>query len=136
MLAGLDYGVFFVTNQAGIAEGVISKADFDVINKKVLGVIASSGAEIIKTYVCPHGPDEDCDCRKPKPKMLQDAAREYDIDLGSSYMIGDRLSDVETGINAGTKTILVKSGHKDVEAPNATYVADNLLEAVRYIADH
>lgn len=133
-LAKLDYGIFFVTNQAGLAEGLITQAHFDEINNKVLELIAPSGIKVLGTYVCPHGENDDCECRKPKPKLLQDAAKEYDIDLAASWMIGDRPSDVMTGVNAGTKSILVKTGVPTVESDQAIYTAPSLLEAVQYIA--
>ncbi|HSX05459.1 MAG TPA: HAD family hydrolase [Candidatus Saccharimonadales bacterium] len=135
-LAKLGYGVFFVTNQAGIAEGRLTPADFEAINNHILELIAASGIRVLKTYLCPHGEGSDCDCRKPKPKLLQDAAKEFDIDLASSWMVGDRPSDVMTGVNAGTKTILVRSGDPTAEAPEATFVANTLLDAIRYIANH
>jgi D-glycero-D-manno-heptose 1,7-bisphosphate phosphatase len=89
-LAKMDYIVFFVTNQAGIAEGLITLEQFREINRKVLDLIAPSGITISKTYLCPHGEGSNCECRKPKPKLLKDAVEEYDIDLASSWMIGDR----------------------------------------------
>lgn len=136
LLARMDYTIFFVTNQAGFSEGLITWDDFNAINDKILGLLAPSGIKITKTYVCSHGEDEDCECRKPKPKLLLDAAKEYGIDLGQSWMIGDRPSDVMTGINAGTKTILVKTGVPTVESAEATFIAPSLLEAVRYINKH
>jgi len=135
-LAGMDYGVFLVTNQAGLAEGLITQDDFDAINGKLLELIAPTGIKVLKTYVCPHGEGSDCDCRKPKPKLLQDAAKEFDIDLASSWMIGDRPSDIMTGVNAGTQTILVKTGVPTVESAEATCTTPSLLEAVAYIAAH
>jgi histidinol-phosphate phosphatase family protein len=132
VLAGLGVSLFFVTNQAGLAEGRITRADFDEINQKI---IDDSGAVIKETFVCPHGEGSDCDCRKPKPGMLHDAASKYGIDLHESWMIGDRQTDIDTGINAGTKTILVKSGSA-TESPNATFVAEDLLDAASYIAAH
>jgi len=134
LLATLDYGVFFVTNQAGIAEGLITEAEFHIINQRVLELIAPSGIQIIKTYFCPHADNSDCQCRKPKPKMLLTAAEEYNINLELSYMIGDRLSDVLTGINAGTKTIFVQTGSQSSKSGQATYTAPTLLEAVQYLA--
>ncbi len=134
-LAKLDFMVFFVTNQAGLAEGLISRDDFDIINNEILKQTASSGITITKTYVCPHGDVSDCDCRKPKPGLLLQAATEYGIDLSASWMIGDRLTDILTGINAGTKTILVQTG-SIMKAPEATFVAADLLEASEYIASH
>jgi histidinol phosphatase-like enzyme len=61
-------------------------------------------------YVCPHHPEDNCDCRKPKPKFLLDAAREYGLDLSRCFMVGDRPSDIQAGINAGVSTILVLTG--------------------------
>jgi len=136
LLTSLDYKIFFITNQAGLSEDLITMDQFWEINNKVLTLIAPSGIKIIKTYLCPHGENDDCDCRKPKPKLLLDAAKEYGVDLKKSWMVGDRPSDVMTGINAGTKTILVKSGVPTVESAEATHVAPTLLEAVHYIAKH
>jgi D-glycero-D-manno-heptose 1,7-bisphosphate phosphatase len=135
LLASLNYLIFFVTNQAGLAEGLITWKQFHEINDKVLGLIAPSGIRILKTYVCPHGEKSNCECRKPKPKLLFDAAREYNIDLANSWMIGDRPSDVMTGVNAGTKAILVKPGVPTVECDRATFTAPSLLEAVQYVAN-
>lgn len=136
LLATMDYSVFIITNQAGLAEGLISWDEFNAINDKVLSLIGSTGIKVLKTYVCPHGENNACECRKPKPKMLFDAAKEYDIDLANSWMIGDRPSDVMTGVNAGTKTILVKTGVPTVESDQATATLPSLLEAVRYIKDY
>ncbi|HEY1645081.1 MAG TPA: HAD family hydrolase [Candidatus Saccharimonadales bacterium] len=133
-LSQLDYAVFFITNQAGISEGLITMDQFDSINTELLKMIAPSGVKVLKTYVCPHGEDASCECRKPKPKLILDAASEYDIDLAQSWIIGDRPSDVMTGVNAGTKTILVKSGDPNVESSEATFTAPSLLEAIEYIA--
>jgi len=135
-LAELDYLVFIVTNQAGLAEGLVGQDEFAAIQGKVMGLIAPSGIEITKIYVCPHGESDNCDCRKPKPKLLFDAAREYDIDLTQSWMVGDRISDVMTGVNAGTKSILVLTGVPTVTSERATATVPSLLEAVGYIAHH
>jgi len=135
-LAESDYGVFFITNQAGISEGLITQAQFEEINNKVLELVAPSGIKILHTYLCPHTENDNCECRKPKPKLLLDAAKDYDIDLANSYMIGDRPSDVMTGFNAGVKSILVRTGVPTVESDQAVYTAPSLLEAVHYIAEH
>jgi D-glycero-D-manno-heptose 1,7-bisphosphate phosphatase len=135
-LATMGYMVFFITNQAGISEGLIDMDEFNQINNRVLDLIQSSGITILKTYLCPHTEQDNCDCRKPKPKLLLDAAKEYDIDLTGSWMIGDRPSDVMTGVNAGTQTILVKTGVPTVESDQAAATVPSLLEAAQYIADH
>jgi D-glycero-D-manno-heptose 1,7-bisphosphate phosphatase len=113
---------------AGRFGGLCNKAG------KVLELVAPSGVTVIKAYVCPHGEADSCDCRKPKPKLLLDAAKEYGIDLAESWMVGDRVTDVMTGVNAGTKTILVKSGVDSVESEAADFTAPTLLEAIQHIA--
>lgn len=133
LLATLDYMLFLVTNQAGFFEGLITWDDFNAINDKVVELVEPSGADIKETFVCSHGENENCECRKPKPKLLLDAAEKYGIDLSQSWMIGDRVTDVQTGINAGTKTILVQTG-AITEAPEADFVAKDLLEAAQLIA--
>ncbi len=136
LLTTLNYGVFFITNQAGIGEGLITLAQFDEINNKILDLVAPSGIKILNTYLCPHGENDVCNCRKPKPKLLFDAAKEFDINLADSWMIGDRPTDVMTGVNAGVKPILVKTGVPTVESDQAIFTAPTLLEAIQYIAEH
>lgn len=133
-LAEHNFAVILITNQAGIAEGRINMEDFERINNKVLEMLAPSGITILKTYICPHSSEDKCECRKPKPTMLLRAAKDFNVDLSKTYIVGDRESDIRAGINAGTKTILVKTANVPVEVEEATYTAQNLLEVVRYIA--
>ncbi len=135
-LAENGFSIILITNQAGIAEGRINLQDFDRINNKVLEMLAPSGIKILKTYMCPHGPQDGCNCRKPKPMMIFQAAEEFGIDLANTYMVGDRESDILSGIHAGTKTILVKTANVPVESKEATFTAPTLLEAVKYIVDN
>lgn len=135
-LSECGFAVILITNQASIAEGRINFQDFDKINSKVLEMLSQSGVKILKTYMCPHSPEDNCKCRKPKPTMLLEAGREFGIDLARTYMVGDRRSDVFAGINAGTKTILVKTANVPVDVNEATYTAPNLLDAVKYISVH
>ena len=133
-LADNNFAVILITNQAGIAEGRINKEDFERINTKVLEMLAPSGVKILKTYMCPHSSEDKCECRKPKPTLLLQAAKDFNVDLSKTYMVGDRESDIKAGINAGTKTVLVKTANVPVEVKEATYTAQNLLEAVKYIS--
>ncbi len=135
-LADNNFQIIFITNQAGIAEGRITVEDFHRIHGKVLEMIAPSGVKVLKTFMCPHGPNDNCVCRKPKPKMILDALQEFNLDPKDIYMVGDRESDVNAGINAGTKTILVQTANVSVTADQADYNAPSLLEAVKYIVEH
>lgn len=131
------FSVIIITNQAGIAEGRIDEQNFNRIHNKVLDLLKPSGVKILKTFMCPHGPNDGCACRKPKPTMILAAAKEFGINLSEVYMVGDNISDIEAGINAGTKTILVETArNKKVVADHATYTAPNLFDAVKHIVDN
>ena len=93
--------VIIVTNQSGIGRGYYTLKQFNELSEFMLGEFAKNGIEIAKICFCPHAPEENCECRKPKPKMIIDAASELNINLANSIMIGDKDSDVKAGENAG-----------------------------------
>ncbi len=128
-LADAGFSAIFITNQAGISEGRITQDDFERINAEVVKRLEPSGIKILKTYVCPHGPGDECDCRKPKPTMILRAAKDFDLDLANTFMLGDHRSDILAGKNAGAKTILVRTANVQDEAPEADFQADSLSEA-------
>jgi len=99
----LGYLIFVVTNQSGIARKYYSEADFKKLTEWMVSEFAKRDITIAKVYYCPHHPDISgtCECRKPKPGMLLQAADEFAIDLHNSIMIGDKERDIEAGINAG-----------------------------------
>jgi D,D-heptose 1,7-bisphosphate phosphatase len=102
--------IFVVSNQSGIARGFFGEEDLKKIHDNMVLALLSRGVKLNGIYYCPHHPDDRCSCRKPSPKMVLDAAESYRIDLESSYFIGDRATDIETGRNAGCRTILVLTG--------------------------
>jgi D-glycero-D-manno-heptose 1,7-bisphosphate phosphatase len=115
------YLVFVITNQAGIARGFYTEDDFNLLNNWMVDQFKQKGIEITKVYFCPHHPDitGDCACRKPNPGMLMTAKSEYNLDLASSILIGDKESDIQAGLNAhvGTNYLIKESGRitlKDV----------------------
>ncbi len=109
-LQDAGYRLFVITNQSGVGRGYFSRQAVDQIHHFLDQQFAASGVSRVEYYVCPHHPDDNCDCRKPRPKHLLDAAAKHDLDLKNSYMIGDRASDIGAGENAGTRTILVLTG--------------------------
>ncbi|MFH1197343.1 MAG: HAD family hydrolase [bacterium] len=138
--------VIVISNQSGVARKLISEDDVKAVNEKINSLLAEYNTKIDAFYYCPYHPDfspvEKAICRKPSPKMIFDAAKDWTIDLNHSYMIGDTLADVECGINAGVKTILVKNNYETEEiislkkqgkCPN--FVASNIKEACRFIAE-
>ena len=131
------YLAIVVTNQPVIARGEVSFAELTEIHNKMETLLGEDGAYLDAIYFCPHHPDKgfdgeipelkfDCDCRKPKPGMLIKAAREFNIDLTKSWMVGDSDSDIMAGKNAGCSTVLIGESDENM-------CASNLLEAVDYI---
>lgn len=128
--------VIVVSNQSGIARGYYPEQDTIRFNYALNEMLGGFGAHLDDIFYCPHHPDAKCDCRKPKPKMLLDAKRMYDIDMENSFLIGDKSSDIIAGKRAGCKTILVKTGHGLEELENrigCDYIIDDLYSAVQYI---
>jgi len=139
-----------ISNQAGIAKGLFTEEFVHEINNIIQADLQKHGADIDKFYYCPHHPEgngiyrQNCNCRKPAPGMLLQAAQELDIDLTQSYFVGDRFRDMETAKNAGAKGVLVKTGYgedllQDDGPDRATptgkpdFIATDILEAVLWI---
>ena len=106
MLQNEGYLVIIVTNQAGINKGILSNEQVDEINQHIIQLLKKQGIDISAVYVCPHKPDEQCKCRKHQPGLLLKAAKEYNIDLENSIIIGDTDKDTEAGLNAGLKKVI------------------------------
>src|SRR5437016_2721197 len=104
------YKLFIITNQSGVGRGYFSHEAVEAIHAHLDDYFGRHGVRFDRYYVCPHHPEDNCDCRKPKPKFLLDAAREYGLDPSRCFMVGDRTSDIQAGINAGVPTILVLTG--------------------------
>ena len=109
-LQAAGYRLFVVTNQSGVGRGYFTRAAVEEIHALLDRQFATAGTRVDRYYVCPHHPEDNCECRKPKPKSLLDAASEYGLDLAQCFMVGDRASDIQCGQNAGTRTVLVLTG--------------------------
>ncbi len=108
------YLIIVITNQAGIARGKYTEKDYELLTEWMIKEFEKEGVYISKVYHCPHHPEftGECKCRKPKPSMLLDAQRDFDIDLSQSILVGDKNSDIEAGINAGVgNNYLISTGH-------------------------
>ena len=101
------YRLFIVTNQSGIGRGFFTVADLEKVQRRITDDLAEAGLALDGFYYCPHKPQDDCECRKPKPTLLLQAAREHGLDPGQSWLIGDKCSDVAAGRAAGMMTALV-----------------------------
>lgn len=137
-----------VTNQAGVARGYFTEDMIGLVHEELKRLLKERSAYLDAIYYCPHHPDasdeqykKDCECRKPKPGMLKKASIDLGIDLRRSYIIGDKISDIEMGHRVGAKGILVLTGYgkgeyeyqRDKWKAMPVFIAEDMLEAVRWI---
>ncbi len=145
LLKQAGFRVIVVTNQSGIARGYYDEAAVNRLHKYMDGELARFGASIDAYYFCPHHPEYDiddngktCKCRKPQAGMLLKAAADFSLDLSASFIIGDKLADVQAGLNAGCIPLMVRTGYGTVESnklPADVPVYEDLLSAVRAIVN-
>jgi D-glycero-D-manno-heptose 1,7-bisphosphate phosphatase len=134
------FKLFIVSNQSGVGRGYFTLADVEKVNQFMLGELGREGVRFEKVYIAPEAPGAPSRGRKPSPQFLYDARDEFGVDLAQSYMIGDKLIDLECGWNAGVKQcLLVRTGYgaeaepASAEKLRAAAVVDDLSAAVRWI---
>ena len=126
------FRVIVISNQRCVAKGLVTAAGVEAMHQRMRNELAAAGAIIDAVYFCPHEKVPPCSCRKPAPGMLFSAARDHQIDLASSWMIGDCEIDVEAGRNAGCKTARLLSPKRS-EKSRADVIAPSLLDTIRKI---
>lgn len=140
----LGFKLIVLTNQSGIARGYFSEHDFKILTGWMLDRMSQEGVRIDGVYFCPHHPTEgkgayriQCRCRKPLPGLIEQAVREHDIDLAASALVGDKLRDIEAGLNAGVGHCIMVGAARRSSLPEMLDVpiAGNLLEAVRLLEE-
>lgn len=139
-LSDAGFKLIVITNQSGIGRGYFTLADAERVNERVNRELARDGVHFEKTYIAPEAPDQPSRGRKPSPQFLFDARDEFDLNLAESFMVGDKLIDLECGWNAGVKkSILVRTGYgKNVERESQNELAraavvDGLTEMAEWI---
>jgi D-glycero-D-manno-heptose 1,7-bisphosphate phosphatase len=137
--------VIVISNQQGVGKRIMTEDALDQVDGEIRDqLLTASNAKLTHVYYCVHLASDNCDCRKPKPGMLLQAADEHGIDLANSVMIGDSLGDIATGIAAGVaETILLMSGATSIISPTAlearmrpTLIARDLLGAVKHLLEN
>jgi D-glycero-D-manno-heptose 1,7-bisphosphate phosphatase len=136
-----NYKIVIVTNQSAVGRGIISIETANEINDRLIKLIGNKGGQVNAVYMCPHKPDDNCSCRKPKPGLLLRASQELSLDLTRSWMIGDAWTDVLAGQAAGVRqAILVKTGrgkeqllHSPPKIIGDHMLSENLLLAIETI---
>ena len=144
-ISKMDFKIIIPASQSGIGRGYYTERDFHKVMKFMIKEILQNGGRIDGYYFCPHHLTEgkgkykiDCKCRKPKTGMIEDAVRDFKLDLKDCYVIGDKTDDIQMGKNAGCKTILVKTGKAGLDGHfvvKPDYIAKDLNEAIKHIME-
>ncbi len=151
LLHQAGYQIIVVTNQAAIARGLLSVQDLDYIHQQMMDAIETGGGKVKSVLYCTHLPNADCDCRKPRPGLLLQAAASFKVDLPNTWMIGDHNTDMQAALAAGCKPLLVLTGRGQAayknwmlnqqpiydtaayQATESLTVKANLLEAAQFV---
>jgi D,D-heptose 1,7-bisphosphate phosphatase len=130
------FKVIVITNQSGIGRGYFTEKDLIKIHEKMREEFQRFHTDVDGIYYCPHRPDDNCDCRKPKTKLFEQAIHDHGIDVKKSYMLGDTMQDVEAGKKIGVKTILIPvlpNENTGIYTHKPDYIATNFNKAVEWI---
>ena len=138
-LARADYRVAVATNQAGIERGLFDLETLAAIHRRLQHAVARLGGRLDDFFVCPHAPEAQCECRKPKPGLLFDIARTFNVALTEVHMVGDTRRDLDAAAAAGARPVLVRTGYgeqtlREGNLPAGTRVFDDLAQFSRHIA--
>ena len=143
-LKDLAYKVIVVTNQSAVGRGIVSEEAARALNDQLVVLIEAAGGRIDEVLMCPHSPADMCDCRKPKPGLLLEAAERHALDLSRSILVGDALTDIQAGQNAGVGlNVLVRTGRgeKQLALPDAAGLApfqvfDRLADVIDALSEN
>ena len=138
LLLEVDFKIFVVSNQSGVARGLFDEKQLKIIEKKMIDELLKGDVRLSGIKYCIHHPDDGCKCRKPSPIMVKELAKEYNVDLTHSYFIGDKILDVKTGYAAKCKTVLLLKEDDVIseefeEWSSPDFVAENICHAVEWI---
>lgn len=127
------FGIILITNQSGIGRGLFSVEQMHAVNNRVRDLLRAGGADFDAVYFCPHAPQDECSCRKPKVGMLEMACRDFQVDLSRSVMVGDSSGDIQLGKNFGIRTVQIMLPEKNKKQLDADFTAPSLPDAVNFI---
>jgi len=137
-----NFLLFIVTNQSGIGRGYYTDREFHKFNDHLIGILKENQIRIERTFYCPHVKEDNCECKKPKIKYIREIVDGWNVDINNSWVIGDHPSDILFGINAGSRTVYLISGHGkkhlhelEVEGIKPTMISSNFLNTAKKILE-
>ncbi len=137
-----NFLLFIVTNQSGIGRGYYTDREFHKFNDHLIGILKENQIRIERTFYCPHVKEDNCECKKPKIKYIREIVDGWNVDIKNSWVIGDHPSDILFGINAGSKTVYLISGHGkkhfhelEDEGIKPTMISSNFLNTAKKIIE-
>lgn len=126
-LVGADCRLVVITNQSGVARGYFDMMEVDLVHLQLTRMLVDVGVRLEGIYVCPHGPEDGCPCRKPRTGLVDRAVRELDFDPSESFVIGDKASDIELGQAVGATTFLVRTGYGEQTLADGKATPDHVV---------
>lgn len=136
-LSKAGWTIAVATNQSGLARGYFDLATLEAMHVELQRLVGEHGGRVDAIHYCPHGPDDDCACRKPLPGMIEAIGRQFDADLRGVWLVGDSLRDLEAGLAVGCQPVLVKTGKGERSLakplPEGTLVFDDLAAVARHL---
>lgn len=142
LLRDNDFRIIVITNQSGIARGYFSEETLDKIHQRMENILAEQGAATDAIYYCPHHPNDKCNCRKPNTGLFEKAIEDFDIDVKNSFIIGDRMLDIEAGYKIGCKTVLIPEDKEKIKKEmsksdiDPDFICDDFLSGVKWILNN
>ena len=134
MLTDLDFGLIILTNQSGIGRGYFSEGRLAQIHGRLIQLLAEEDIRLDGIFHCPHTPYDGCDCRKPRPGMLLQAAQRFQFDPAQCFVVGDKSCDINLGKAVGATTILVKTGYGAEVCKQKNIIPDYLVDTAKEVA--
>lgn len=127
-LNGSGYRVLVITNQACVGRGDLAAKELDTIHRRMLEAVFEEGGKISGIYVCPHTDEDNCNCRKPRPGLIERAREEHAFEPGATWFVGDSERDVKAAVAAGCRPVLLRSGKPLESPPEGVPVFDDLMQ--------
>ena len=131
LMSAAGFMLILVSNQSGIGRGLITQDQADRVHRRFEELLDGEGVRLSASYYCPHRPEDNCQCRKPRTGLLERAVTELDIDLRTSVMVGDRESDADAGVASGCRAILIDA--TGIDRPRAWCTVPDLASAAELV---